>query len=81
MSSVVISGDTSGSVTLQVPSISGGTVLTLPAVTGSVITTNAGVVPSTAGNLLTSNGTNWTSAPAVGVSIGKSIAMSIVFGF
>jgi hypothetical protein len=31
MSSVVISGDTSGSVTLQAPAVAGTTVLTLPA--------------------------------------------------
>jgi hypothetical protein len=43
MSSVVISGDTSGSVTLSAPAVSGTTTLTLPATTGTVLTTgNAG---------------------------------------
>ena len=39
MSSIVVAGDTSGSVTLQAPAVSGSTVLTLPAVSGTVITT------------------------------------------
>ena len=65
MSSVVIAGDTSGTVTLAAPAVSGTTTLTLPATTGTFITTTGGVTPSTAGNLLTSNGTAWTStAPA-----------------
>ena len=44
MSSIVVAGDTSGSVTLQAPAVSGSTVLTLPAVSGTVITNTAGVV-------------------------------------
>ena len=36
MSSIVISGDTSGSVTLQAPAVSGSSVLSLPAVTDTV---------------------------------------------
>jgi hypothetical protein len=41
------------------------------------------VAPSTTGNVLTSNGTTWTStAPAPGgISTGKSIAMAMIFGF
>ena len=42
MSSIVVSGDTSGSVTLQAPAVAGSTVLTLPAVSGTVITTATG---------------------------------------
>ena len=37
MSSIVVAGDTSGSVTLQAPAVSGSTVLTLPAQTGTVM--------------------------------------------
>jgi hypothetical protein len=67
MSSVVISGDSSGTITLAAPSVAGSTILTLPATTGTVITTTGGVTPSTVGNVLTSDGTNWTSAaPSVG---------------
>lgn len=36
MSSVVIAGNTSGSITLQAPAVSGSTVLILPAVSGTV---------------------------------------------
>ena len=41
------------------------------------------VAPGTANNVLTSNGTHWVSqAPAAsGVSTGKAIAMSLIFGF
>ena len=39
------------------------------------------VAPGTSANVLTSNGTNWTSvAPAPGFTTGKAIAMAIVFG-
>jgi hypothetical protein len=111
MSSVVISGDTSGSVTLQAPAVAGTTVLTLPTTNGTLVTTGTTtgisgsaittgtvgvsvggtgantltannvilgngtsavqfVAPGTNGNLLTSNGTTWTSAaaPAGGVT-------------
>jgi hypothetical protein len=67
--SIVLVGSTSGSVTLQEPAVAGTTVLTLPATTGTFITTTGGVAPSTAGNVLTSNGTAWTSAaPSGGVT-------------
>jgi len=41
------------------------------------------VAPSTTGNVLTSNGTTWQStAPAAsGVTAGKAIALSMIFGF
>ena len=41
MSSIVVSGDTSGSVTLSAPAVAGSTVLTLPAVTGNVLSSTA----------------------------------------
>jgi hypothetical protein len=39
MASVVIAGDTSGTVTLQAPAVAGSTTLTLPATTGTVALT------------------------------------------
>lgn len=42
MSSVVISGNTSGTITLDAPAIAGTTVLTLPAANGTVLTTATG---------------------------------------
>ena len=53
MSSVVISGDTSGSITIAAPAVSGTTTLTLPATSGTVLTsatTQAGLPPNIAGN-------------------------------
>jgi hypothetical protein len=73
MASVVIAGNTSGSVTLDAPAVAGTTVLTLPAVTGTFITTTSGVAPGTAGNVLTSNGTSWTSAAAAAFDAGTRL--------
>lgn len=45
MSSIVISGDTSGAITLAAPAVAGTNTLTLPALTGTVLTTaTAGTV-------------------------------------
>jgi hypothetical protein len=41
MSSIVIAGDTSGTVTLDAPAVAGSTVLTLPATSGAVLTTTS----------------------------------------
>jgi len=60
--SIVLVGSTSGSITLQEPAVAGTTVLDLPATSGTFITTTGGVTPSTAGNVLTSNGTSWVSS-------------------
>ena len=62
MSSVVIAGDTSGTVTLQAPSVAGTTTLTLPSTSGTVVTTGSPqsgslvqVVNATYGTLVTNN--------------------------
>ena len=44
MSSIVVAGDTSGSVTLQAPAVAGSNILSLPAVTATVITDSAGIL-------------------------------------
>lgn len=72
MSSVVIAGDTSGTVTLSAPAVSGTTTLTLPATSGTLLQSGTAVTAAqggtglttvgTSGNILTSNGTAWTSA-------------------
>jgi len=49
MSSVVIAGNTSGSVTLDAPAVAGTTVLTLPATSGTVIVGTAGVTGTSSG--------------------------------
>lgn len=69
------------------PVASGGTNLnTLTAnnvILGNGTSSPLFVAPSTAGNVLTSNGTTWQStAPAPsGISTGKAIAMAMIFGF
>ena len=47
MSSIVVAGDTSGSITIQAPAVAGsGTVLTLPTTTGTLYsTTGGGAIP------------------------------------
>jgi hypothetical protein len=62
MSSIVVSGDTSGAVTLTVPAVSGTNTLTLPAVTGNILTdkTSGSVLQVVQANYSTStsNSTN-----------------------
>lgn len=101
VTSVDVSGGTTGLTTSGGPITSSGTVTlagTLNVANGgtgatsltanNVILGNGTsavqvVAPSTAGNVLTSNGTTWQStAPAAsGVSAGKAIALAMIFGF
>ena len=39
MSSIIVAGDTSGTITLQAPAVSGSTTLTLPTTNGTILTT------------------------------------------
>ena len=48
MSSIVIAGDTSGSITFQAPAVAGSTVLTLPATTGIVTVSGSSTQASAA---------------------------------
>jgi hypothetical protein len=72
MSSVVISGDTSGAITLSAPAVAGTNTITLPANTGTVITTASTAVVTQAmlGTNVASNG------PAFGVynNTGQSVS-------
>ena len=70
MSSVIIAGDTSGSVTLAAPAVSGTTTLTLPATTGTVLT-NA--------SQLVGIGTTTNDSAAAG-SVGEYVASTIAYG-
>lgn len=85
MSSVVIAGNTSGSVTLQAPAVAGTTVITLPTTNGTMIVGTGGVTgvaqggtglssAGTAGNVLTSNGTAWVSQAAAAFDAGTRLA-------
>lgn len=74
MSSIVIAGDTSGSVTLQAPAVAGTTTLTLPATTGTLATLTTpsfattigvgGATPSTSGSGITFPATQSASSDA-----------------
>jgi hypothetical protein len=46
MASIVVAGDTSGTVTLAAPAVSGTTTLTLPATSGTVLTSASTITPS-----------------------------------
>ena len=79
MSSIIVAGDTSGSVTLQAPAVAGSTVLTLPAVSGTVITNTAGVV--TQAMLATNvagNGPAFSAYPSALTTISSSTNTVIV---
>ena len=60
MSSIVVAGDTSGSVTISAPAVAGTTVLTLPATSGTVLAPSGGVWGISGG------GTNSTATPTAG---------------
>jgi hypothetical protein len=66
MSSVVIAGDISGSVTLQAPVVAGLTTLTLPAVSGTVLTSASDIPTSSITGVLSvsQGGTGVSTAPA-----------------
>ena len=60
MSSLVIAGDTSGTVTLQAPAVAGTTVMTLPATSGTVLISGGALGTPASGTLssCTVDGTN-----------------------
>jgi hypothetical protein len=70
MSSVVIAGNTSGTITLDAPNVAGTTVLTLPTANGTVLTTATGQTltsPSISGNLtMTTGGITFNANPGGG---------------
>ena len=68
---VTIKGSGGGSVTLDAGAAAADTTLTLPNSTGTVINT----APGTAGNVLTSNGSAWTSAAPAGGGLPTATAI------
>ena len=79
--------DLASQVTGTLPVTNGGTGATTLAANNVLLGNGTAapqvVAPSTSGNVLTSDGTTWASqAPAAsGVSAGKAIALSMIFGF
>jgi hypothetical protein len=74
-SGLVNTADNSGD--LQFQTQNGANTITLPNSSGTFITTTGGVTPGTAGNVLTSNGTAWTSAaPAGGGKVLQVVSVS-----
>ena len=62
---VTVKGSGGGGVTLDAGTASTDTTLTLPNTNGTLVNTS----PGTSGNVLTSNGTAWTSAAPVGINV------------
>ena len=76
MSSITISGDTSGSVILQAPAVAGSTTLTLPTTTGTLVTSNAmpagsvlQVVQTVINGQVSISGAAWNAVSGYSVSI------------
>lgn len=80
-----IATKTAAAITLPLSASNGGTGLSTLAANNVILGNGTSAVqtvaPGTSGNVLTSNGTTWTSAPSSGVTTGKSIAMAMIFGF
>jgi hypothetical protein len=72
MASIVIAGDTSGTVTLDAPLVAGTTTLTLPTVNGTVLTTTSpktgNVLQVVHGKLITAFSTASTSLTSTGLT-------------
>lgn len=60
MSAVVISGTTSGTVTLQAPAVAGSTTITLPTTSGTAVTT--GSVGAVTPTMLTTGAPSWDAS-------------------
>ena len=73
MSKLKVSGNASGTgvITLEAPNTNTDRAITLPDSAGELIN----IAPSTSGNVLTSDGTDWTSAAAAGGGLYGSVAI------
>ena len=84
MSSVVISGDTSGAITLAAPAVSGTNTLTLPALTGTVLTNKTAgtvlqVVSTTKTDTFSTTSTSFTDVTGLSASITPTSSSSKIF--
>lgn len=80
MASVVINGDTSGSVTLSAPTAAGSTTITLPASTGNALV-DVGSSLTATGYVKLSNGLiiQWGTTASIGTDSGLAITYPIAF--
>jgi hypothetical protein len=83
MSSVVISGDTSGAITLSAPAVAGTNTITLPASTGTVLTTGSPqsggvlqVISTTKTDSFASSSTSFVDITGLSVSITPKFSTS-----
>jgi len=77
MSSLVINGDTSGSITLAAPAVAGSNTLTLPTLTGTVLTNKtAGVVLQVVQAYVNNGSTTTNSTSYVATALSGSITPS-----
>ena len=84
MSSVVISGDTSGAITLAAPAVAGTNTLTLPALTGTVLTNKTAgtvlqVVQTVKTDTFSTTSTSYVDVTGLSVSITPSSATSKIY--
>lgn len=85
MSSIVVAGDTSGTVTLQAPSVAGTTTLTLPSTSGTVLTSASTTMPATSvnqaaiGTNVVGTGVAFSAYKTVSQSISSSTFTKITF--
>jgi phage-related tail fiber protein len=68
MANVVISGDTSGAITLAAPAVAGTTTLTLPTTSGTVLTSNSAFTGEVAFFAMNTAPTGWIKANGATVS-------------
>lgn len=69
MSAIVISGDTSGTVTLQAPAVAGSTVITLPSTSMTILSVPAGQLITFAG---TTPPTGYLTCPTAATTISRT---------
>ena len=65
MASLVLTGDTSGQVTIAAPAVAGTNTLTLPALTGTILTNKSASVPVQVQSVYLTSATQLTSAGAL----------------
>lgn len=86
MSSVVIAGNTSGTVTLDAPDIAGTTVLTLPDTSGTVLTSASTTMPAGSVNQaalatnVAGNGPAFSAVPASNQTVSSAVYTKVTLG-